>query len=259
MSHFSLAVISREESDIDEILEPFFEGLEMEPYVSKTKRQLVKDARDYYNMIYNERFSKKEEVTENEKEELYNLKKIMNMTDSELYEHEKAKFDDEDFDREGNLLSTYNPKSKYDWYKIGGRWSGLLELKEKDNYGNPIKVDQARIKDINLEPSEEEYKQALKFWENYVEGKDPGSVGFILYKPEYYKSKYKTKEDYARAMACFKTMAIVTLDGEWHEKGEMLWFGILNNEEDEWDLRYKERFLDNIDENLMLTIIDCHI
>lgn len=54
-------------------------------------------------------------------------------------------------------------------------------------------------------------------------------------------------------------MAIVTLDGEWHEKGEMLWFGILNNEEDEWDLRYKERFLDNIDENLMLTIIDCHI
>lgn len=28
-------------------------------------------------------------------------------------------------------FSTYNPKSKWDWYQLGGRWSGLLKLKPK--------------------------------------------------------------------------------------------------------------------------------
>ena len=45
MSHFSLAVISPETADIDEIMEPFYEGIDMEPYVAKTKRQLIKSAR----------------------------------------------------------------------------------------------------------------------------------------------------------------------------------------------------------------------
>ena len=27
-----------------------------------------------------------------------------------------------------NVLTTYNPQSKWDWYEIGGRWSGLLIL-----------------------------------------------------------------------------------------------------------------------------------
>ena len=27
-------------------------------------------------------------------------------------------------------VSTYNPKSKWDWYQLGGRWNGFLKLKE---------------------------------------------------------------------------------------------------------------------------------
>lgn len=53
--------------------------------------------------------------------------------------------------------STYNPKSKWDWYILGGRWSGeVIKLKdgakgkvgESGSVGNPVGVDQAMKKDI---------------------------------------------------------------------------------------------------------------
>ncbi|WP_373266199.1 hypothetical protein [Hungatella hathewayi] len=260
MSHFLLAIISQENADIDKIMEPFNEALEVEPYVAKTKRQLIKNARAYYKASLSYYIEKKEEMSGEVGDVIKEMKKLMNMTDSELYEYEKQKYDDEDFDRDGNLISIYNPNPKYDWYEIGGRWSDLLELKRKNKKGNPIKVNQAKIKDINFEPNEETYKEALEFWENYVEGKNPSAshAGYLLYKPEYYLEKFKTKENYAKETACFKTYAVITPDGEWHEEGEMLMFGVSTNEEEGWVANYKKRFLDN-NENLMITIVDCHI
>ncbi|MGV6946979.1 hypothetical protein [Sphingobacterium kyonggiense] len=53
--------------------------------------------------------------------------------------------------------STYNPNSKWDWYSLGGRWSGMIKLKEgaSGNYGeagvfnNEVGIDQALLKDIS--------------------------------------------------------------------------------------------------------------
>lgn len=259
MSHFSLAIISPETADIDKIMEPFYEGIDMEPYVAKTKRQLIKSAREYYQARYEDCLKKEAEIMEDDKDYLPNLKRITQMTDDELYNFERERYDSECFDKEGNLISTYNPKSKYDWYEIGGRWHNLLELKEKDKNGNSIKVNQAKIKDVNFESNLEAYNDAIAFWENYVEGKDPASVGFVLYQPEYYLNKYKTKESFAKSSSTFTTFAVITPDGEWHEEGEMMMFGISINEDDEWNANYKERFLDCSDEDFMITIIDCHI
>lgn len=259
MSHFSLAIIAEEDANIDDILEPFYEGLEVEPYIEQTKRQFIKNTREYYKSVYESFLEKKEESTEENKEKLKLYEDLINMTDSELYEYQREKYDETDFDREGNLISTYNPESKYDWYDIGGRWDGLLTLKEKDAKGNPITVNQAKIKDINFEPNEKLYEEAIEFWENYVEGKDPSCVGFVLYKPEYYLNKFKTKENYAKATASFTTFAVIAPDGKWYEEGQMLMFGIATDEEEDWEINFKQRFLENIDENLMITIVDCHI
>ena len=38
----------------------------------------------------------------------------------------------EEIDENENLLSTYNPDSKWDWYSIGGRWNGFLHCKNAD-------------------------------------------------------------------------------------------------------------------------------
>lgn len=59
--------------------------------------------------------------------------------------------------------STYNPKSKWDWYQIGGRWSGFFKLKEhalagatlgdSGTFDNPPThdSDQARKGDVDID------------------------------------------------------------------------------------------------------------
>ena len=46
------------------------------------------------------------------------------------------------WDENDNLISHYNPDSRWDWYSIGGRWSGFLPLKDRDEEGNPMKLMQ---------------------------------------------------------------------------------------------------------------------
>ena len=59
----------------------------------------------------------------------------------------------------------------------------------------------------------------------------------------------------------FSTFAVLTPDGDWHEQGFMGCFGMYapNGESDNWDSRYKERFIDTAAPDLVLTIVDCHI
>lgn len=83
-----------------------------------------------------------------------------------------------------------------------------------------------------------------------------------LYTEEYYRDYYGDRETYARHQAQFSTFAVVTPDGEWHEKGRMGWFGCSSETGEEardWEDHYKERFLDTADPNWELHIIDCHI
>ena len=50
----------------------------------------------------------------------------------------KAKNWGYEIDDEENLMSTYNPDSKWDWYCEGGRWGAWLLLKEKGEDGEPL-------------------------------------------------------------------------------------------------------------------------
>jgi len=59
----------------------------------------------------------------------------------------------------------------------------------------------------------------------------------------------------------FSTYAVLTPDGEWHEPGQMGWWGMSHaSQEDEklWDEAY-ENFLKEADPNWTITIVDCHI
>lgn len=110
--------------DVDEIMKPFDENLEVEEYcegeVSEMDRQRFLD---YYN------------------EHTPGYHFSMEQFD-ELY---KAKGDDwngncwrKDDDGVWNEYSTYNPNSLYDWYQVGGRWAGTLELKEGSEPIRPL-------------------------------------------------------------------------------------------------------------------------
>lgn len=55
---------------------------------------------------------------------------------------------------------------------------------------------------------------------------------------------------------------MITPDGEWHEQGEMGWFGIGSETEEEavvFKETYFDAFIKNADPEQFMVIVDCHI
>ena len=119
--------------------------------------------------------------------------------------------------------STYNPQSKWDWWTVGGRWTGFYKLLPGrsgmtgepgifDNKADDGCVDMARKGDIDASE---------------------------------------------RRMQTFSVLA----EGVWKEPGKMGWFG-MSSETDSDQLNFDEwfqRFWDGLDDDAWLAVIDAHI
>jgi len=110
MSHYTVLITG---ADPEEQLQKYSEHNEMEKYevgvVGKDEKQRMID---YY--------VKKRIVPEK-------------MTFEKLYEQEGKSWNNNCWKKENgewHEFSTYNPDSKWDWYLLGGRWSGMIKLKE---------------------------------------------------------------------------------------------------------------------------------
>lgn len=138
MSHFTVMVIG---NNPEKQLKPFDESIEVKEYIrEKVSEAEIKRCVDYYvkekGFVYSNNFA-----------ELY--KKYGNDWNGGVWRPQS--------DGTWNEYSTYNPKSKWDWYSLGGRWSGLIKLKNGTNgktgkaslvMGNETGIDQAKKKDI---------------------------------------------------------------------------------------------------------------
>lgn len=185
-----------------------------------------------------------------------------------------------------SVINRTNPNSKWDWYQVGGRWTGVFKLKEgkeglkggpslvsmmdkkyAEEYRTSGKVDQAKKGDIDFTIEPEQIEQAKRFWEMYIEGDKPKNdkekkqLEFVFYKKEYYLNRYKNKEDYIKRETEFSTFAVIK-DGVWYEKGNMGWFGCSsesNKEAKEWDDSFFDNWLKDLPDDTLLTVVDCHI
>ena len=215
MSHYTVAVFTHTEDEVDELLAPFNEVVEAgSPYA---------------------------EFKEDED------------SDVDLVTGKKGYW--------------FNPNARWDWYSIGGRWAGQLKLKKVEDAGNGIECcDTARVRDCDFSPDEKDYREAIRCWEIAVEGspmtEEERKKYVLMYKGEYYVEQYGTKENYARHMSDFSTYAFITADGEWHETGQMGWFGMDDATRSSRET-YREAFDAYLEEarkqDLLITIVDCHI
>ena len=153
MSHFCVYVFHDKNTSVSELLAPYDENIELAPYVLYTKEQAIakvrSDMEKYRDSIYKEYLAdpvKYKEKWGNNKNHINYIEnefpKILNWTDEECYE-EIAKWKREDglVAEDGSILSKYNPKSKWDWYQIGGRWSNSIP-------GNEVKMSEIPIEKI---------------------------------------------------------------------------------------------------------------
>lgn len=136
MSHFIGLVFG---SNVGSLLEPYNENMEVEPYVRYTKDEAVDVVKtrhaDNYEYAIQLADKYKNPTTEWEKAQLERANKIIEKGLFISYEDawEEAKNWGYKLDDEENLMSTYNPDSKWDWYCEGGRWGEWLILKEKED------------------------------------------------------------------------------------------------------------------------------
>ena len=264
MSHYTVAVISRTgtEDEVEELLAPFDENMEVEKYVARTREEIIKEGKE-----------NKEGWIEKLSQEDITKEKLLEVLTSPAYDRARrllASETDQDFYEaeawpdnvgpDGNEYSTYNPDSKWDWWDIGGRWSG--ELRDYD--GGEHNVLRIANWDYNyIDP--EEVTDRMRFWDITVEGAEPTEEEkekyWSLYKPEYYIEKYGNKSNFVKSGLTFSTWAVLTPDGEWLEPGAMGWFGCSTadpKDEAKWERDYTS-LIDTFDKDYYVTLVDCHI
>lgn len=132
------------------VLEDYWEGLEVDSYIRQTKESVIDEyisSRKFAIKWRKERIAKNDPKSSEMQQWINEHPKLNKRTAWKKIKEDYKGYMDED----GNILSTYNPNSKWDWYVIGGRWSGYFPLKERDENGNVVWVDEATISDVNWE------------------------------------------------------------------------------------------------------------
>ena len=140
MSHSTVLVIGpADEEALEHVLAPFDEELAVPRYIKATKADQIWKRRErlaYATECYAKYVIKEPpydnvlHVNPSHIEWITKTAPAENRLDDEaLWEVILTEDDDEDRDDEGNLWSTYNPNSKWDWFVVGGRWDGVYPLR----------------------------------------------------------------------------------------------------------------------------------
>lgn len=205
MSHYAVLVIG----DNPEMqLEPFDENLSVEPYLMGEVTDMTKQRMlDYYNKLHNNKYT----------------------TFDECYAENGDDWDGNRCQRDENGVwyeySTYNPNSKWDWYSLGGRWSGCF-IKLKDGASGTIGFPSLVCE--NKAGVDQAYKSDIDF--DKINKKN-----FIPY--------------------------AVLYEGEWISRGDMGWWGITLTDhytDEEWEAKVWE-LIDRTEDDTLFSFYDLHI
>ncbi len=224
MSHFTVGVlVDRKGKKLEELLAPYQEN-----NMGDCPKEYLK---------FNECRQDEIEEYKEHKDEYKNLDEFM-------YEYHGYKKNEET----GKYGYWENPNAKWDWYQVGGRWRNSLLMKDgsKCNCTELKNIDWDTMKDKSI-------KNAEKIWDSNPQGIERYFSGI---------EKDDTRESYISRQSEFTTYAVITPDGEWHSKGKMGWFGFSSETSEEstnWNLSFYDRFIKDSDQDLILTIVDCHI
>lgn len=94
MSHFTVAVITAKKEKLEEMLAPYDENLEVAPYINRTKKQIIENAKDFKTRFLREQ-------KEGKKLDEWQKEYINAETDEELYQAEID--EDYQYDEEGKM------------------------------------------------------------------------------------------------------------------------------------------------------------
>lgn len=292
MSHSTCLVIGE---NPEEMLAPYDEGIEVDPYRSYWEDDKPQDSWAFGPLVEN-----------NNLDENADWKQFVIAYNESYFSEGFSLIYDEEKDRVYSM-STYNPKSKWDWYSLGGRWTGFFKLNSNargvvgrpglmTKSALPGYVDQVRKFDIDFDgvrvKAEAEaisfhaqcrvvladhpilltwqkiremfpgdIEEARKYYRDQPAKKALVDAGIYIDDPAKYL--FLGEDDPATAYINSKVSevgipyAILNADG-WHECGRMGWFGISIDEDDEWPIK-AQALIDAAPDDALFSLYDLHI
>lgn len=185
MSHSTVLVVVEDAEDefeaikvAEEALEPFNEELEVEPYVNgQVDTYAIKSALN------------RPDMTDEEAEAILSVENPETADALEGYYGRRPEF----IAGRYMEMTTYNPKSRWDWYSLGGRWDGQLPKK-----GQVAGVNVVQKKDLDIEgamrKAEFEANERYDIFEQTVASLDDGLEPGLSW--DEILKKYKQGEGY---------------------------------------------------------------
>ncbi|AWN05071.1 hypothetical protein SEA_EASLEY_46 [Gordonia phage Easley] len=252
MSHFTVTValpghldLAKVSDALAEALAPFDENIRVPRYVQSTRAELIAHGRKVIAEYATGLYAEYQELGEKgyraahphapEQHIAYlagtseggGFPAKLAWSDEQVYADAVRWEEPEDIGPDGEVYSTYNPKSQWDWWTVGGRWGGMWQLREPSaelsalTEGSAFGLSENARKDGRTDVAR-------------IEQLVPESIE--------------------------PTFALVDLDGEWHERGSMGWFGMVSDEKDsdDWNANYT-RAISEMPKDTWLVNVDCHI
>jgi len=136
--------------------------------------------------------------------------------------------------RAGSWGRWTNPNNKWDWWAIGGRWTGLLKLASTEAFELAGNGKPGLMTSPNTDPFAADFAPAgLVDWEAMREGDDPQTA---------------------------LTFAFIDTDGKWRQRGEMGWWASVDESQSTPDYNSTWwNFVGSLAADQMVYVIDCHI
>lgn len=161
-------------------LEQYAEDLEVESYVEQTKEEAIAEVKRGQRKRYLEAV-KALQIDNLNSQSMEFYQKIVDQgpTISKEDAWEEVLSWGYELDEDENLLSTYNPNSKWDWYCVGGRWNGFLVLKERKEDGSIIEVNEAYFNEIDWDYMKEWNRIPFCFVDEDGEWYEKGEMGWF--------------------------------------------------------------------------------
>jgi len=165
----------------------------------------------------------------------------------------------------GTVMSTCNPKSKWDWWVVGGRWAGHWipeydTAKDNRNYekcwmchgtgkrNDAVVQGKCNVCECNVCDGS---GIARNFHNAAFEG-DVQTVSHVLGLLLQHEQAPETKGDP-------RTLAVLTPDGQWHEGGELGWWGMISGKKDAGDWGQEWKALLEAHAEHIIVLVDYHI
>jgi len=161
----------------------------------------------------------------------------------------------------------HNPNSMWDWWVIGGRYHGLLLLKDgkTGELGEPSWCNE----DETPEGVDSAYVECIDWDRMDAREREDASRRWDEAKAKLSDTRFKDlygddcdKEAFLKGEGVFSTYAVITDDGEWHSPGKMGWWGTHSDspeEHAEFSQSFRERFIKDLPAGTRITVVDCHI